>query len=129
RKATDDGVGALADGVGERPPVRQRQAVGTGLLKAFARHVQAPKRFAEARTLLDRGAAHRDSVEKIDERGRTSGELAQRPSLTVMNRQWAAYAASGKVLHKREEIREVLWRYALLVERQDVVPGFSLHEI
>ena len=33
------------------------------------------------------------------------------------------------MLHEREEIREVLRRHALLVERQDVAPGFGLHEI
>src|SRR6476659_11070512 len=99
-KATNDQIGAVADGVEERPPAGKRQAVGAGLRKAFPGDVELPERSAQACALLDRGAPYRDAVEKIDERGRPAGKPTQGAALLVMDGKRAAHAARGEVLHQ-----------------------------
>ena len=54
--------------------------------------------------------------------------LAKRLSVAALDRQRAADAALREMLHQPEEEREVGFRDALLVERQDVVAGLGAEQ-
>ncbi len=123
-----DLVGALAAALVELPPAGDRQRVVAAHGKIRAGEMQMRQRFAERRAVGRARPADPQAVEESDDRRRTFGDLAQKLAGAVLHRLRAGQAAARQMLHQREEERQIAFRHAPLVQRQDEIAAVGVDQ-
>ncbi|MEY9313925.1 hypothetical protein ABIF29_000724 [Bradyrhizobium elkanii] len=113
-------VGPRGGEIEQRPPAGDRQRVVADQREIAAGDVHFGQRPADAGAMRHVRPPRPHALEEVDDRRGPAGEPAGDLALAVARRLRARHAALGEMRHQRQEIRQVVLRHALLIEREDV---------
>ena len=90
--------------------------------------MQLRQRFADRGAVTGIWPPDPEPVEKRHDRRRPPGNLAEHPALLVLDRLRACDAARGEMLHQAQKKRQVAFRDALFVQRENEISGAGVHQ-
>ena len=115
-----DAVGARRGEIEQRPPALDRQRVLAKHRKVAARQMHLRERLADAGAMRGVRPPRPHAFEEVDDRRGTIGEPAVDLALAIPGGLRATHAALGQMRHQRQEVRQIVHRHALFIEREDV---------
>src|SRR3984893_16861556 len=86
------------------------------------------QRPPDADAVRGAGLAWPDAFQKIDDRRRPAGQRTQRFTVAVLHRLRTIDAARGQMRHQAEKERQVAFRDALFIQRQDEMAGGGVQQ-
>ncbi len=90
--------------------------------------MQLRQRFANRGAVTRMRPPDPEPIEKRDNRRRPPGNLPEHPALLVFDRLRARNATRGEVLHQAQKERQVAFRDALFVQRENEISGGGVHQ-